>query len=134
MMINIRYHYDKIFTLGVALITQGVIISTIAPLITLTLKTLLTLVMSMLSIAIGFSFILYEFSTYIRERITIKGPMEPLLLSTMIVAPLYLGVCYWLIKTVSSKLFAQITALELYIISAMLPTIGLLLAIYILSS
>ena len=133
-MISLRYQGDKFFAFGISLAIQGLIIFTISDIIALTRETLAILVVSMFTISVGLSFTIYEFSRYLRRIIVIKSPLEPLLLSTMIIVPLYMASSYWLIKTLSSKLFEELTALELYIMSAMLPTVVLILVIYILSS
>lgn len=125
---------EKFFLGGVALISQSIILLSISGLMFLTMEEFIICTITCFVIAGGLFFVLYSLSQYIRSKIIIKDPLEPVLLAIAIVFPIYILLAYGLMMYMLPYLFESIDTLELYVLMSAIPVIILLVIIYILSS
>lgn len=126
--------YEKFFLGGVALVSQSIILLAISDLMFLTTEEFIICTITCFIVAGGLFFVLYSLSQYIESKIIIKDPLEPTLLATVIVFPIYIIFAYGLMMYMLPHLFESINTLELYVLTSAIPVIILLVIIYILSS
>ncbi|MEX0568509.1 MAG: hypothetical protein Q6363_005015 [Candidatus Njordarchaeota archaeon] len=125
---------EKIFLYGVALVSQSIILISISDLMLLTLEEFAICMINCLIVSGGIFFVLDSMNQYIRSKIVIKDPLEPLLLSIVIIFPIYIISAYGLMVYILPHLFESINVLHLYVLVSAIPLIILLVIIYILSS
>jgi len=125
---------DKLFAYGISLVLQGCILYGLSPWIYFpTLDAIFCGIILCLA-ALSLAYPIYTLASYIRDRIVIRSPLEPLLLSVSILVPLYMIMVHGLIRVLIPYVFDKIDILELYTLATIIPTIIIIVSIYIVSS
>ena len=126
--------YNKLCMYGFSLLLQGIIVFALSQWMYFSMMEILACMAIICTAALGLAYALYSLSEYIGEKITIKSPIEPVLLSIAILTPLYMLMVHVLIKHMIPYAFEKIGMLELYTLSSIIPAILIILVIYIVSS
>ena len=129
-----RLREDFVFFLGISLLINSIIIYSLTEWLAPTIYELFAFLL-MLSIgSFALAFIFHEFDNYIRKRILVRNPLEPQLLTLVILLPLYMLMVRSFLKYLAPYVFEKIGILEYYALSTIVPVLMLIIAVYVLSS
>jgi len=125
---------EFVMCVGVSLIIHAIIVFSLSEWLILGVLDTYIFVISMLAVAMALAYVMYEFAMYVRNKITIKDPIEPVAISTVVVGPLYLAMVYGMVTYIAKYVFESIGIVEFYVLITAVPVILFIITIYLLTS